>query len=149
MLDADEKPVANEDYKAELPDGTIQTGKTNGDGVVRFDPVQDGGVAAISFPNRDDGEWIYLRTEQAGAPPPPPPPSASAPPTGGPGGSLADALKQAGLQDLLNQSGASQPGGPGGFLADALKQAGLSDLLSPGGPPAARREVNGRVDGYA
>lgn len=67
LLDAEEKPVANEDYRVELPDGTVKTGKTDGQGIARFEPVQDGGVGTIQFPNREDGEWVYLRTEYPGA----------------------------------------------------------------------------------
>jgi uncharacterized protein involved in type VI secretion and phage assembly len=67
LLDVEEKPVANEDYRVVLPDGTVKTGKTDAQGVVRFDPVQDLGVGTIQFPNREDQEWIYIRTEHPGS----------------------------------------------------------------------------------
>lgn len=69
LLDADDKPVSGEDYKVELPDGTIKTGKTDGEGVARFEPVQGGGGGYIQFPNREDPEWIFVRVEQPGKKP--------------------------------------------------------------------------------
>jgi hypothetical protein len=43
------EPVANEDYRVELPDGTSKPARLR-PGPRRFEPVQDGGVGNIQFP---------------------------------------------------------------------------------------------------
>lgn len=52
LLDDDRKPVANERYFVELPDGTQRSGRTDGQGRARVDGV-DPGSAKVSFPDLD------------------------------------------------------------------------------------------------
>lgn len=67
LLDASEQPVPNERYRVELPDGAIREGRTDSEGVARFEPVPDMGVAYIQFPDREDPEWRLLRVVRPGA----------------------------------------------------------------------------------
>ena len=56
LLDDDGKPVANEMYLVELPDGTQRTGVTDGDGRARISGI-DPGTAKVSFPNLDKSAY--------------------------------------------------------------------------------------------
>jgi len=52
LVDDAGKPVANEAYVIELPDGTQRTGRTDGDGRARITGI-DPGTAKVSFPDLD------------------------------------------------------------------------------------------------
>jgi hypothetical protein len=52
LLDDDGKPVSNERYFVELPDGSQLSGRTDGQGRARVDGV-DPGSARVSFPDLD------------------------------------------------------------------------------------------------
>lgn len=52
LLDDDGKPVANERWFVELPDGSQKSGRTDGQGRARVDGV-DPGTAKVSFPDLD------------------------------------------------------------------------------------------------
>jgi hypothetical protein len=52
LLDDDGKPVGNEAYLIELPDGTQRTGRTDGNGRARITGI-DPGTAKVSFPDLD------------------------------------------------------------------------------------------------
>ena len=52
LVDDDGKPIANEPYLIELPDGTQRTGRKDGSGLARVDGI-DPGTAKVSFPNLD------------------------------------------------------------------------------------------------
>ena len=52
LLDEEGKPVADEAYFVELPDGTSKSGRTDAKGFARIDGV-DPGTAKVSFPDLD------------------------------------------------------------------------------------------------
>ena len=52
LLDDSGKPVTNEMYVIELPDGSQRTGRTDGDGRARITGI-DPGTAKVSFPDLD------------------------------------------------------------------------------------------------
>jgi hypothetical protein len=52
LVDDDGKPVADELYFVELPDGSSLTGRTDGEGRARVEGV-DPGTAKVSFPDLD------------------------------------------------------------------------------------------------
>ena len=52
LLDDAGKPIANERYFVELPDGSQKSGRTDGQGRARVDGV-DPGTAKVSFPDLD------------------------------------------------------------------------------------------------
>lgn len=52
LLDDEGKPVADEAYFVELPDGTTKSGRTDAKGFARIDGV-DPGTAKVSFPDLD------------------------------------------------------------------------------------------------
>jgi hypothetical protein len=52
LLDDEGKPVPDEAYVVELPDGSQKTGRTDGSGKARIDGV-DPGTAKVSFPDLD------------------------------------------------------------------------------------------------
>lgn len=52
LKDDEGKPVANESYFVELPDGSTKSGRTDASGYARIDGV-DPGTAKISFPDLD------------------------------------------------------------------------------------------------
>jgi type VI secretion system secreted protein VgrG len=56
LLDTDNKPVPNEAYHIELPDGTSTDGCTDDKGMARVDGI-DPGNCKISFPNLDKKSW--------------------------------------------------------------------------------------------
>jgi hypothetical protein len=57
LVDDAGKPVANEAYLIELPDGTQRTGRTDGAGRVRLTGI-DPGTAKISFPDLDKNAYV-------------------------------------------------------------------------------------------
>ena len=62
LVDAAEQPVANERYIVTLPDGTVEEGTTDSEGVCRFENL-DVGLAYIQLPDRPDPAWRRLRVE--------------------------------------------------------------------------------------
>ena len=52
LFDDEGKPVANELYFIELPDGTTKSGRTDANGFAHIDGV-DPGTAKLTFPDRD------------------------------------------------------------------------------------------------
>jgi len=56
LLDEEGKPVANEAYFIELPDGSTISGRTGADGKARIDGI-DPGTARVSFPDRDQSAY--------------------------------------------------------------------------------------------
>jgi hypothetical protein len=52
LLDDEGKPVADESYFVELPDGSTKSGRTDAKGFARIDGV-DPGTAKVSFPDLD------------------------------------------------------------------------------------------------
>ncbi|MEO7244077.1 MAG: hypothetical protein ABIX12_02890 [Rubrivivax sp.] len=73
LVDKKGAPIPGEPYRVRLPDQSLQTGRLDRDGKVRFDGILPG-EAVISFPGIDGEEWWPL-----GDAPPPPAPS---PPAG-------------------------------------------------------------------
>jgi hypothetical protein len=57
LLDENGAPVANEPYRLELPDGTIQTGKLDSEGRAFVSGIAVPGECQISFPDIDGREW--------------------------------------------------------------------------------------------
>jgi hypothetical protein len=56
MVDAEGKPVAGEDFKITLPDGTVQEGTLDTKGKARIDGL-DPGTCKVTFPNLDKDSW--------------------------------------------------------------------------------------------
>lgn len=56
LIDDDGKPVANEAYLIELPDGSQKTGRTDGAGRAKITGV-DPGTAKVSFPDLDKSAY--------------------------------------------------------------------------------------------
>ncbi len=52
MVDADGNPVAGEPYEVTLPDGSVASGTTDGNGMARVEGFEPG-QCKISFPNLD------------------------------------------------------------------------------------------------
>jgi len=50
LLDPNDRPVANERYSLQLPDGSVRTGKLDNEGIVRVRGI-DPGTCKISFPD--------------------------------------------------------------------------------------------------
>jgi type VI secretion system secreted protein VgrG len=50
------KPVPNEPYRIELPDGTVSEGSTDDNGLARVDGI-DPGNCKITFPSLDQRSW--------------------------------------------------------------------------------------------
>ena len=57
LVDQDNKPVAGEECKVKLPDGTYDTGSLDNDGFVRIDGIDPGGTCQVTFPKLDGGSW--------------------------------------------------------------------------------------------
>ena len=56
MFDEDGNPVAGEPYQITLPDGTVDSGTTDEQGMARVEGI-DPGACQITFPNRDQEAW--------------------------------------------------------------------------------------------
>jgi type VI secretion system secreted protein VgrG len=56
LLDQAGKPVPNEPYQIELPDGSTTEGNLDSQGQARVDGI-DPGNCKISFPNIDKKSW--------------------------------------------------------------------------------------------
>lgn len=65
LLGEDDKPIADVDYRLELPDKTIVTGRLDGAGLARHDGLAQGGDCRICFPQLDKDAWSFIRTETA------------------------------------------------------------------------------------
>jgi len=62
LVDAAERPVADEQFRVTLPDESIQEGTTDAEGLCRFEGL-DVGLAFIQLPNRPDSSWRKIRVE--------------------------------------------------------------------------------------
>ena len=56
LLDQQGKPVPDEEYQVELPDGSTVDGNLDGMGLARVDGI-DPGTCKITFPNLDKRIW--------------------------------------------------------------------------------------------
>lgn len=56
LVDESGAPVADEDYRIELPDGSIREGRTDDEGQARIEGV-DPGTCLVSFPWLDEKSW--------------------------------------------------------------------------------------------
>lgn len=56
LLDDEGKPIANEAWFVELPDGSTKSGRTDANGFARIDGV-DPGTAKVSFPDLDKDSY--------------------------------------------------------------------------------------------
>jgi len=56
VVDLDKKPVAGIAYEVRLPDGTIQTGFTDEEGLAGYDEITPG-TCEVSFPELDADAW--------------------------------------------------------------------------------------------
>ncbi|MGA2498907.1 MAG: type VI secretion system tip protein TssI/VgrG, partial [Tepidisphaeraceae bacterium] len=63
VVDADGKPVVREPVKIILSDGSEMSRKTNSNGIVRVDDVDESEVASIELTDRVDNEWDLLDVE--------------------------------------------------------------------------------------
>ena len=59
LLDEADKPVAGESYRITLPDGTVDDGTLDGQGLARVEGI-DPGSCTITFPKRDQAAWQPL-----------------------------------------------------------------------------------------
>ena len=59
LVGVDNKPIAGENYRITLPDGSVDEGTTDGNGLARVDGI-DPGSCQITFPNRDQDAWQPL-----------------------------------------------------------------------------------------
>jgi len=63
LIDMNDQPIANEEYRLELPDGSlVEKHKTDADGRARIDSI-DPGNCKISFPNLDSRDWQRVATK--------------------------------------------------------------------------------------
>jgi hypothetical protein len=56
LLDEDDQPVPNEEYRIYLTDGSTRTGALDAQGLARVDDI-DPGMCEVMFPNRHGREW--------------------------------------------------------------------------------------------
>jgi hypothetical protein len=56
LVDQQGRPVPNEEYQIELPDGSTVDGHLDGAGLARVDGI-DPGICKITFPNLDKRTW--------------------------------------------------------------------------------------------
>jgi hypothetical protein len=56
MVDDADAPVADEEYRIELPDGTVRTGRLNWVGTARLNGIPKG-TCKVSFPRLDSDAW--------------------------------------------------------------------------------------------
>lgn len=56
LLDEEKKPIANQLYRVEVPDGTFREGKLDAQGRVRIDNI-DPGTCEIFFPDLEESKW--------------------------------------------------------------------------------------------
>jgi hypothetical protein len=57
LVDSDGQPVASEEYKVTLVDGSVVRGYLDKDGFERIDQVQDPGQCQVTFPQLDPDDW--------------------------------------------------------------------------------------------
>jgi len=57
LIDEDDKPVANEAYRLQLPDGSIRTGKLDAKGRAYVGDIVASGQCKVCFPEIDAREW--------------------------------------------------------------------------------------------
>lgn len=57
LVDQDGEPVANEKFKVELPDGSVQTGNLDSQGKFRIEEIDPPGTCKVSFPELDAADW--------------------------------------------------------------------------------------------
>jgi hypothetical protein len=57
LIDADDKPVANEPYRLQLPDGSIRTGTLDAKGCAYIGDIATPGQCKVCFPEIDAHEW--------------------------------------------------------------------------------------------
>lgn len=51
LLDSGEQPIGNERFELVLPDGKVQSGRTDDDGLLRVDPIFKAGNCRLYFPD--------------------------------------------------------------------------------------------------
>lgn len=56
LLDTEDKPVAGEEYRIELPDGSTRSGRLNRVGRAYLDGLEPG-TCQVSFPNLHGEDW--------------------------------------------------------------------------------------------
>lgn len=66
LLDPEGHPVPNEPFVIRKPDGSEQSGATDGEGKARVEGI-DPGTAHVQFPNRHNNAWRRIRVEEAPA----------------------------------------------------------------------------------
>ena len=57
LVGEDGKPIAGEPYQITLPDQSVASGTTDGNGSARVDGIPDAGSCQITFPKRDQEAW--------------------------------------------------------------------------------------------
>lgn len=56
LLDEDGEPVADERYEVQLPDGNVESGRLDSNGLAGFYSI-DPGTCRVSFPDLDGADW--------------------------------------------------------------------------------------------
>ena len=61
LVDGDGNGIGGMKYKVTLPDGSTKEGELDGDGLARFDQI-DQGTCEVSFPTLDKEAWDVIDT---------------------------------------------------------------------------------------
>lgn len=56
LIDQDDEPVPGERYRIELPDGSVDSGSLDANGIARVEGI-DPGTCKVSFPDLDKDAW--------------------------------------------------------------------------------------------
>ncbi|MCK6556303.1 type VI secretion system tip protein VgrG [Candidatus Binatia bacterium] len=59
LLDEDERPVAGEEYRLDLADGSVRRGRLDANGKARVENI-DPGTCELTFPNLDANDWARI-----------------------------------------------------------------------------------------
>lgn len=65
LLGEDDRPIGGIDYRLELSDGSILTGRLDGAGLARHQGLTQGGDCRICFPQLDEDAWSFIRSRAA------------------------------------------------------------------------------------
>lgn len=60
LVGEDDKPIPNELYEIELPDGRVRRGRLDREGKARVEGIEQTGRCKVTFPALDEGAWSPL-----------------------------------------------------------------------------------------
>jgi hypothetical protein len=58
LIGEDGKPIPSERYRIQLPNGRIEEGQLDGNGMARVDNINPAGACKVSFPELDSEAWM-------------------------------------------------------------------------------------------